>query len=164
LNTTIKRFILPKVTKQYLFRILMVAVLAYIFFSFICLPFRISGHSMNPTYQNGQINLCFRLQYILSKPERHDVVAIRLAGKKIVLLKRVVALEGETVEIKNGILFVNQTKIDEPYVRRPSDWNLALRRVDPGHVYVIGDNRSVPMHVHQFGQTQLNRIIGAPLW
>ena len=80
------------------------------------------------------------------------------------LLKRVVASEGDTVEIKNGILLVNQTKVDEPYVRHPSDWNLALRRVDPGHVYVIGDNRSVPMHVHQFGQTPLNRIIGAPLW
>ena len=115
MNKTIKRFILPKITKQYLFRLLLVAVLAYIFFSFLCLPFRIKGHSMNPTYQNGN-------------------------------------------------LFVNQTKVDEPYVRRPSDWNLALRRVDPGHVYVIGDNRSVPMHVHQFGQTPLNRIIGAPLW
>ena len=164
MNTILKQFFSPKVTKQYLFRILLVAVLAYIFFSFICLPFRISGHSMNPTYQNGQFILCFRLRYILSKPERHDVVAIRLAGKKVVLLKRVVALEGETVEINNGILLVNQSKVDEPYVSRPSDWNLAPRRVDPGHVYVIGDNRSVPIDVHQFGQTPLNRIIGAPLW
>ena len=119
---------------------------------------------MEPAYMNGDFNLCFRLRYIVSKPQRHHVVAIRLAGKKVVLLKRVVALEGETVEIRKGILFVNKTRIHEPYVHNPSDWNLAPRRVDPGHVYVIGDNRSVPMHVHRFGQTHVNRIIGAPLW
>ena len=57
------------------------------------------------------------------------------------------AFEGETVEIKNGILLVNQTNTDEAYVRRPSDWNLALRRVDPDHVFVIGDNRSVMIEI-----------------
>lgn len=92
------------------------------------------------------------------------MVAIRLAGKKIVLLKRVIALAGETIEIRNGIVFVNGSKIEEPYVSSPSDWNLAPRKVDKAHVYVIGDNRSVPMRVHQFGQTAINRIIGVPLW
>ena len=143
---------------------MLVAILAYLFFNFICLPFRIHGRSMEPTYQNGQFNFCFRLQYIFFKPTRHEVVAIRLAGKKVVLLKRVIAVEGETVEIRNGIVFINGIHIDEPYVRAPSDWNLSLRKVDKGHVYVIGDNRSVPMHIHQFGQVSINRIIGAPLW
>ena len=57
------------------------------------------------------------------------------------------AFEVETVEIKNGILLVNQTNTNEAYVRRPSDWNLALRRVDPDHVFVIGDNRSVMIEI-----------------
>ena len=119
---------------------------------------------MVPTYQNGQFNFCFKLRYIVSKPERYDVVAIRLAGNKVVLLKRVVALAGETIEIRKGIVFVDGIKIDEPYVSSPYDWNLAPRKVDNEHVYVIGDNRSVPMHVHQFGQTAINRIVGVPLW
>jgi signal peptidase I len=76
----------------------------------------------------------------------------------------VIALAGETIEIRKGIVFVNGSKINEPYIRNPSGWNLAPRKVDSSHVYVIGDNRRVPMHVHQFGQTPLNRIIGAPLW
>lgn len=113
---------------------------------------------------NGGFNFCFRLCYILSKPERHDVVAIRLAGEKVILLKRVVAVEGDVVEFRNGALFVNEKKIDETYVRYPSGWNLAPRKVDKSHVYVVGDNRSVPIGVHQFGQTSIDRIIGAPLW
>jgi signal peptidase I len=113
---------------------------------------------------NGDFNFCFRLRYIFSKPERHDVVAIRLAGKKVILLKRVVALEGEVVKIQKGALFVNEKKIDETYVHFPSNWNLSPRKVDKNHVYVIGDNRSVPIHVHHFGQTSIDRIIGVPLW
>ena len=113
---------------------------------------------------NGDFNFCFKLRYVFSKPERHDVVAIRLAGEKVILLKRVVALEGEVVEIQKGTFFVNEKKIDETYVRYPSDWNLSPRKVDKRNVYVVGDNRSVPIDVHQFGQTSTDRIIGAPLW
>ena len=113
---------------------------------------------------NGDFNFCFRMRYIFSKPETHDVVAIRLAGEKIILLKRVVAQEGDIVEFRNGDLFVNKERIDEMYARYPSDWNLSPRKVDRNHVYVVGDNRSVPIHVHQFGQTSIERIIGGPLW
>ena len=101
---------------------------------------------------------------MFSTPERHDVVAIRLAGEKVVLLKRVVALEGDVVAFRDGALFVNGKKVDEMYIRNPSSWNLAPRKVDKDHVYVVGDNRSVPIDVHQFGQTSIERIIGGPLW
>ena len=113
---------------------------------------------------NGGFNFCFKLRYAFSKPERHDVVAIRLAGEKVILLKRVVALEGDVVEFLDGTLLVNEKEADETYVRYPSSWNLSPREVDKNHVYVVGDNRSVPIDVHQFGQTRVERIIGAPLW
>lgn len=164
MKSNLKPFFFPKITRQYLLRILFVAIFAFIIFSIIFLPIRIKGHSMAPTYMNGDFNFCFKLRYIFSKPERYDVVAIRLAGEKVILLKRVVALEGDVVEFKNGTLFVNEKKIDEIYVRYPSDWNLSPRKVDKGHVYVVGDNRNVPIDVHQFGQTSIGRIIGAPLW
>jgi signal peptidase I len=80
------------------------------------------------------------------------------------LLKRVVALEGDVVEFRAGRLFVNSRPAQEPYVHDPSAWDLPPRTVARGHVYVVGDNRRVPMHVHQFGQTAIDRIIGGPLW
>jgi len=164
LKPNLKHFLFPKITKRYLLRICLLAFLAFIFFRFICVPFRIKGHSMEPTYKHGGFNFCFRLRYIFSEPEKHDVVAIRLAGERVVLLKRVVALEGDVVEFRNGTLFLNEEETHETYVRLPSSWNLPPREVDKGHVYVVGDNRSVPIDVHQFGQTPIERIMGVPLW
>ena len=80
------------------------------------------------------------------------------------LLKRVVGLEGEIVEFRNGELFIDQAELSEPYVKYPCDWNLPPRKVKTGNVYVVGDNRNVPIHAHDFGQTPIERIIGAPLW
>ncbi len=119
---------------------------------------------MEPTYHDGGINFCWKLRYLFSDPARFDVVAIRFSDHRRMLLKRVVAFQGEVVEFRQGKLFIEGKAIDEPYVRYPCDWNLSPRRVEKGCVYVIGDNRSMPMEEHLFGQTRLERIIGSPLW
>jgi len=76
------------------------------------------------------------------------------------LLKRIIALEGETVEFRKGILYVNGDLVEEPYVRHRSDWNLPPRTVASDHVYVIGDNRGKSMDRHRFGEIDMNRIVG----
>jgi signal peptidase I len=119
---------------------------------------------MVPTYNNGGVNFAFTLKYLFTPPKRYDVVTVRFSGNHVMLLKRIVALEGETVEFKKGFLFINGQKIDEPYVSRRQPWNLAPRTVKKDHVYVVGDNRNVPMQTHHFGQTATNRISGVPIW
>ena len=119
---------------------------------------------MVPAYNNGDVNFCFTLRYQFSPPMLYDIVAVRYAGTHVMLLKRVIATEGETVEFTNGQLYINGKEINEPYINGQYDWDLPLRTVKPHHVYVVGDNRSVPMETHDFGQTDLNRIVGAPLW
>jgi signal peptidase I len=160
----IRRFVLPSLTPKFLIRISLVALFAYLFFGHVCIPLRIHGRSMEPTYGHGGINFCWRVKFLFSEPQRHDVVAVRLAGKKVMLLKRVVAVAGEEVEFRGGVLWVDGKKMAEPYVQYPCDWNLSPRRVDEGHVYVVGDNRSVPMEEHDFGQVSVERILGGPLW
>ena len=119
---------------------------------------------MEPTYRNGGVNFCWTVGYLLAKPKRYDVVGVRLAGRKVMLLKRVIALEGESVEFREGKLLVDGRGIHEPYLRYPCTWNLSARRVDPGCVYVAGDNRNMPIENHSFGQTPIRRIMGVPLW
>jgi signal peptidase I len=160
----IRHFFLPPLTRRFLIRVFLVALSAYLFFGYLCIPIRIQGSSMEPTYRNGGINLCCTLRYIRSKPKRPDVVGVRFAGRRVMLLKRVVAVEDETVEFRNGALLVDGKEIGEPYLRFPSDWNLPPRQVEKGHVYVIGDNRGMPIANHVFGQTSIDRIIGGPLW
>jgi signal peptidase I len=119
---------------------------------------------MKPTYRGRGINFCWRLRYLFSKPKRHDVVVVRFAGSKVMLLKRVVGLEGERVEFRDGKLFVNGSPLEEPYVRYPCNWNIPPRKVDNDCVYVVGDNRSMPIENHYFGQVSMERIMGGPVW
>jgi len=164
LNPHLRAFLLPKFNKGALIRLILVALLAFILFKFFLIPFRIQGHSMATTYVDGGFNFCNTLCYTFSPPERYDIVAIRLAGESVMLLKRVVALAGETVAFKNGALYINGRKMEEPYIPYAYDWTLPPRRVKPDHIYVVGDNRRVSMRTHRFGQTHVNRIVGAPLW
>ncbi len=92
------------------------------------------------------------------------MVAVRFAGNKVMLLKRVVAVENEWVEFLRGRLFVDGKEMDEPYVRYPCNWNLPPRKVERDCVYVVGDNRSMPIEDHHFGQVSKKRITGVPLW
>ena len=112
----LQRFLLPALSRRYMLRVVLVAVGAFLFFGYVCIPFRIQGHSMDPTYKDGGVNFCFTLRYLFFEPAPSDVVAVRLAGNRVMLLKRVVATEGQAVAFQNGDLFVNGRKVAEPWV------------------------------------------------
>jgi signal peptidase I len=163
-NKRIRQFFFPSLTPRFLIRVSLIALIAYLFFGHLCTLLLIEGSSMEPTYRDGSVNFCWKLRYAFSKPKRHDVVAVRFAGEKVMLLKRVVAVEGERLEFRGGKLFVDGREIYEPYVQFPCHWNLPPRQVKKGSVYVIGDNRNMPMENHLFGQVPIERIVGVPLW
>lgn len=160
----LKKFFFPKITRRYLLRVAVVTLAAVIIFKYVLIPFRVQGESMAPTYSTGSFNFCFALRYVFSSPVWPDVVAVKLAGRKVMLLKRVVATEGQRVEFRAGRLFVDGSMVHEPYVLSSGDWNIESATVKPGYVYVVGDNRGVPAERHVFGQTPVKRIAGAPLW
>ncbi len=164
IHKRIRQFFFPSLTRWFLIRVCLVGVFAYLFFGHFCIPFTIQGISMEPTYHNRGVNFCWRLTYLFSQPRRFDVVAIRLAGSRVMLLKRVVASEGEQVEFREGRLLVDGRELEEPYVCYPCHWNLSPRQVEKGCVYVVGDNRNMPIENHHFGQTSKDRIVGVPLW
>ena len=85
-------------------------------------------------------------------------------GRGTMLLKRVIALPGDTVAFKDGRLILNGQPAAEPYIKGPSDWNLPERTVERNHYYLAGDNRSVPMEAHVFGEMHKRYLKGAPLW
>ena len=159
----IKKFFLPKLEKKFFLRIIILVIAAYIIFGYIFIPVVIDGHSMDPTYKHGKINFCNHFYYSFFKPEKNDVVFIRLAGKNVMYLKRIVALSGETVEFCNGTLIVNGKKVDSNNSEK-CNWTLKPRVVKIGNVYVIGDNRSTTMEKHVFGQVRANRIMGVHFW
>ena len=119
---------------------------------------------MLPTYPEHGFTFCNRFAYRNQPPEVGDIVALRYGGSRRLLLKRVLALEGDTVEFRGGVLWRNGEPVDEPYVALPCDWERAPRTIAPGSIYVMGDNRSVPFESHVGGEIALRRVFGRPLF
>lgn len=162
--TPFRRFLVPRLNWRFLPRLLLVALAAAVVFTQALLPLRIQGNNMEPAYRDGAFNFCWRGRYLFAEPARGDVVAIHYAGQRVVMLKRVIALAGDTVEFRNGTLLVNDALVQEPYAHAASGWNVPPLLVEPDMVYVADDNRAVPLGQRIMGQVERARIVGGVLW
>jgi len=144
-----------------LLRVVVLIIVVFILFKFVFIGIRVRGISMEPTCHDGRIGLVNRLAYAHGKPKRGDVVAIRMAGERVMLLKRVVGLPGERIAVHRGVVFINGRKLPEPYVSEPRDlWEEPETRLGEHEYYVVGDNRSMPGRWHEHGGVDENRITG----
>lgn len=161
--SSVKRVVFGKDWKKTAIRIVPLGIVVILVCKFVYMPFYTAGRSMEPTVMDKRLVFVNKLAYKSKAPKRGDIVAIRMAGEKISLLKRIVGLPGEVVSIKNGILHINGKAYEENYMIDKGNWNLKDQHLTLGQYFVIGDNRSMPMGLHKFGKTEKNRIIGKML-
>jgi len=153
----------PKAT---LVRILILVAVSVVTFKFVLLPIRVDGISMEPTYHDHRINCVNRLAYLGHEPQRGDVVAIRFSrpgsfsAPREMLMKRIIALPGESVSFHGGHAYINGQMLDEPYLKFTCDWEHEPIQCGPDQYYVVGDNRSMPFEYHTQGRAERDRIIG----
>ena len=156
----IRRIALGRHPQRTLIRIAVLSVVSLITFGWLLTPVRVSGISMEPTYQDSTLNLVNRIVYRIRAPRRGDVVAIRLAGPNVLYVKRIIALPTERVSIVEGIVEINGAPLIEPYVHRRQRWNYPEVTVGPREYFVIGDNRGMKMGDHDFGRVDASRVLG----
>ena len=139
-------------------------------FTFFIRMSKVEGGSMNPTLVNhDQMLLLSNVWY--SEPHRGDIVVARVpqfSAEPIV--KRVIAVEGDTVDIdfERGIVYVNGEALDEPYVQSPTYNHFGVDSigfplvVEKGHVFLMGDNRndSYDSRYRGIGQVDERCILG----
>jgi signal peptidase I len=149
-SSSLLRFVFGKNPTWTIVRILFVVLVTLILFKFVLVPIRVTGDSMYPTYRNGQVKFVNKLAYRSKDPQRTDVVALPFAGKEVLLLKRVIALPGETVEVRNGDVFIDGEKLVEPYAKGkiPAEGtkgygNHPPTRLGPDEYLILGDNRDL---------------------
>ncbi len=145
-------------------RILLLLGTTFILFKWILLPVRVTGISMEPTFHNQSIKIVNRLAYRWSDPQRGDIVSIGEVGQPDMLMKRIIALPGETYSMRNGQLFINGAPVDEPYVINRAPWNMPRETLGPDEFLVIGDNRGMRRSDHYHGRTERRFIVGKVLF
>ena len=148
----------PKVT---LIRAVLLVAIALGTYYFALTPIKVYGVSMEPTFRQGKVLLLNRLAYRSQKPQRADVVVIRMAGGSVVIIKRVVGLPGESISIIRGQVHIDGEPLDEPYVSERSEgWNYGPKKVSDGSYFVIGDNRTTHIDKQEFGFASPRDLMG----
>ena len=125
------------------------------------------GDSMNPELSNGDIVLVNTLVYNAKNPARGDVIVFKPQGDKTVhsYMKRVIGLPGETVEIKEGILYINGKELQEDYKTTAiKEAGLASEKIKlkKQEYFVLGDNRlsSIDSRSLEVGNVKKTEIEG----
>lgn len=130
--------------------------------AFIVKPFTIHQVSMRPTLEEGDRILLNRLSYHFREPARGDVIVFHSPvndGEDLV--KRVVAVAGDTVSVAGGTVYVNGTAQDEPYIlERGFAGESPETRIPAGEVFVMGDNRNNSGDSRVFGPIPEDAVIG----
>lgn len=121
--------------------------------------FSVYGSCMEPNLKTGERVLASRIPYMFTTPDRGDVVIFRYPGDlRKNYVKRVVGLPGDTVEIREGVLYVNYKALDEPYKRISAHGDYGPVRVRDGFLFVLGDNRDHSNDSRYWGELPLSNV------
>ena len=160
---------------EYLLVALCAVVAALLIQAFLIKPYRIPSESMAATLVPRDRVLVNRVVYRLHAPGRGDIVVIDSAAVGRILIKRVVALPGETISLSGGSVYIDGRRLDEPYVQRvngraePTEpfrgtgqpWSLERPyKVPAGHYFLMGDNRTVSDDSRDWGPAPRREVIG----
>ena len=141
-----------------------IVVIAVVVFHYVLLPIRLPGISMLPTYREGAINFTNRLSFWRHGPTRGDIVAIRMAGKSVMYITRIIGLPGERVEIVMGVVKINGEPLLEPMIVSLAPRNLTVFTLGDNDYFVVGDNRGMAIENHDLGRAKRDRIVGRMLF
>lgn len=135
--------------------------IAFVIRTFLFEPVRVEGGSMSNTLLDGEIMFVTKPEYLSGDPERFDVVICHYPDRgNTNFVKRVVGLPGDTVEIKDGYLYVNDVKYEEDYLTFRPNYTMSAYTVPEGEYFVLGDNRSNSNDSHIIGPITRDMIIG----
>lgn len=128
---------------------------------FLAQATRVEGQSMEPNLHTNERIIIEKLSYRFHDPQRGDIVVIRPPQRSSVpLIKRVIGLPGDWVEIQGGAVYVNGELLDEPYLDQQTLGMMPATLVPEESVFVLGDNRRASNDSRSFGVVPYEDIIG----
>jgi signal peptidase I len=135
-------------------------ILALIVHLFLAQATIVYGQSMEPNLHPNHRLIVDKLSYRLHAPQRNDIVVVDLPEMDEMLVKRIVALPGETVEVHSGTVYVNGVPMPEPYDHDLTAYDMAPLTLGPLAYFVMGDNRGNSNDSRSFGPITRDEIVG----
>ena len=132
--------------------------------TFVFEPIFVSGDSMIPTLHNGESLGVEKISRYSSLPSRGEIVIVTDPDNNETLVKRVIGLPGDTIEVKDRTVFIDGKPLLEPYVSQNPYSNYKAVTVPPDTIFVMGDNRANSKDSRFFGPIGKSYIIGHALF
>ena len=143
LKTKEKKSTMQDTLKDWTISIIIAIVLSMFVRYFIVEPYLVDGTSMNPTLQPNERLLVSKFAYTFSEPKKNDIIVFKYPSNQTRdFIKRVIAVPGETFEIRDGVVYVNGQKLQEDYILENTRGSYPKVIIPSGHVFVMGDNRN----------------------
>lgn len=143
------------------------AIFALIYL-FVSQPHKVSGNSMVPTFHNGDFILTDKLSYRFNPPKRGDVVVLKNPKDESQdFIKRIIALPGDSIEIRGDTVYLNGELLQEPYL--PEDTTTPQGtflqeneevKAGENQYFVLGDNRNHSSDSRSWGGITKEEIVG----
>lgn len=151
--------------REILESVVLAVILAAIIRIWLFEPFYIPSPSMQPTLYPHDRIIVNKAVYRFHPPERGDIVVFKFPlDPSRDLIKRIVALEGETIEIRQGYVYINGRRLEEPYISNELTPNYGPYRVPKGYYFVMGDNRNNSEDSRIWGPLAKKYIIGKAIF
>jgi signal peptidase I len=146
--------------------VLVLAVILYIGVSFLVQAVHVEGLSMWSTLDDNNYLIANKIDYRLHAPERGDIIILRPpTNNSTDFIKRIIALPGERLLIRDGSVYINGHLLHEPYL--PEEWTIDTTynngvelTIPPNNYFVMGDNRNRSQDSRFFGTIGRDRIDG----
>lgn len=152
MNDKIKRIL--KEALPYIIIIIVVLLIK----RYVVTPIQVNGDSMDPTLKNGDFMILNKLSMKLDTIHRFDIVVIDKDDSYII--KRVIALPGETVKYENNKLYIDGYQIEESFLPDGKETNDFEEKIPDNCYFVMGDNRQISLDSRQLGCFDISKIKG----
>lgn len=140
---------------------LVLGMIVALFITRLVVPTVVSGNSMYPTLENKNLIL---VNVLNTTPKKSDIIVFEPNRIEGILIKRVIATEGDHLEVKSGEVYINKEKVHEEYIE--GEWVFGDYEgvIPSGYMYVMGDNRNYSYDSRDMGLVDTNSIKGKLLF
>jgi signal peptidase I len=140
---------------------ILIAVAVFVLIQLTVQSYVVVMSSMEPNIHDGECIMVNKVSYHSSGPQRGQVIVFDPPFEsEHPFIKRVIGLPGETVEIKDGKVFIDGIPLEEEYIMAPPNYTMTAREVPENQYFVLGDNRNNSTDSHTGWTVPRDNIIG----